>query len=126
MRRLIPALAVAATLATTPVLAGEKPKTLVGMGAISCDAFTDLMAQKDPTEVEVTATIAFVWAQGYMSTANLYLKGASKPQKNLTAWTVARQKDELRTICARQGPSGVVLEAVRVLFEELPNMQIGE
>jgi hypothetical protein len=52
MRRLIPTLAVAATLAATPVSAEEKPKTLVGMGAISYDAFNDLMAQKDPTEVE--------------------------------------------------------------------------
>jgi hypothetical protein len=114
MRRLIPALAVAATLAATPAAAKENPAfVLMGIGAVRCQQFAEWY-RGNPVAFE---NMAFVWAQGFMSGINW--EHDRGHLKSLGSFTEEVQKFKLRSYCDRH-PLGNVIDAVWELYNDMP------
>lgn len=115
MRRLISALAVAATLTTAPALAAERQTVFIGIGATTCQPFADGYRGNPPV-----LNMALDWAQGFMSATNYARYANGQPEKNLNAWTIDEQRAKLRSYCD-QHPLSTVFDGVLELYNELPN-----
>lgn len=89
----------------------EEKGTIAGAGWVSCAEF----AQSYQRAPETTEDYFYAWAQGYMSGLNR----ASGERKNLRGWTIARQKQHIRTYCD-QRPLANVVAAVQNVFDNLP------
>lgn len=119
--RLVSALAVIATLAATPTLAGDILDDAAGYGTISCDPFLVLLTAKDQTVQAQAQLDAVNWAEGFMSAANLSLGYAGQPKKNLKARVFESQVAYLHTYCNLHRHH-YVIDAVSALFKDLPEV----
>jgi hypothetical protein len=118
MRRLIPALAVAATLVTAPAVARDIRDDVTGPGGIDCGSFEFLVAPNDKT-AQQTALEFLDWAHGFMSSSNLALGFVGQTKKNLNAWPYKQQLAYLRHYCDLHRDHAVI-DAVSALFKDLP------
>ena len=110
------ALRVAALVAScNGALAQQTAVKVVGIGAVSCQQFLDMVRASPPAERDFIA-----WAQGYMS--GLLIRAPAGVDENLDllppTFPLQRQADFLQAFCSRAGDAGFT-DAVQALYRTL-------
>ena len=113
------AAAIALTLACSAVQADDEPSYLAGIGTMICAQFTAGVRQ-DP---ELAQTVQFIWAQGFMSAANVWRALIREPLHDLSGWSDMDQRAYLRLFCDRH-PEAYFGAAVQELYAALPELPV--
>ena len=108
-KRLVAALAISVTLATS---AAAEPVSAMGAGVMTCAKFN--MVSKTP---ELEETI-FAWAQGYMSGINDALQDTIAKYRDLNTYATDQQQLIIRDYCYKH-PTAKYLDAVNELMRSL-------
>jgi hypothetical protein len=91
----------------------------MGVGAHTCGQF----AEGYRNAPQLTESLYFAWAQGFMSGQNMALLANHHLAKNLNAKTTEEQESFIRSHCDRHPLSGY-WEAVMTLFVTLPDVRL--
>jgi hypothetical protein len=114
MRRHIAGLTLGLVAATSTVRA--EPLAMMGIGLTSC---RQIAADLKP-ELGFTHTpnvLVFVWAQGYMSAANMVLLEGDGEYVDLTRYDIKTVLPAIQTFCARN-PDKKPVSLIDVMIEE--------
>ena len=88
---------------------------VVGIGAVSCQQYLDMVRASPPSERDFIA-----WAQGYMS--GLLIRAPAGIDENLDllppTYPLQKQADFLQAFCSRAGDAGFT-DAVQALYRTL-------
>jgi hypothetical protein len=86
-----------------------------GIGALSCGEIAQEY-KRGPVEIE---GVMRIWAQGFMSGANLMSLSANGQYRDLAAMTIEAQERSLTNYCDEH-PMAQLIKAVMDLYEKLP------